>query len=151
MDYIQDLRRAVGHAPVILTFAGGIVSDADGAILLQERSDGGWGLPGGALEFGETAASACTREFREETGLAVAPIRLLGVDSGAIQHYQNGDVAQCVVLFFACRVVGGRLDAANAETAALRYFAPDALPKLFSPQHERALAHYLNGDVPFAD
>ncbi|WP_461227322.1 NUDIX hydrolase [Lacticaseibacillus suihuaensis] len=151
MDYIHDLRQVVGHAPVILTFAGGIVTDATGAILLQARSDGGWGLPGGALEFGETATAACQREFLEETGLEVVPTRLLGVDSDAIQHYANGDVAQCVVLFFACRAVGGRLNAENDETKALRYFAPNALPQLFSPQHERAVRHFLNGETPFAD
>ena len=51
-------------------------------VLLQRRDDTGhWGLPGGAVEPGESVRQALIREVREETGLEVEPLRLIGVYS----------------------------------------------------------------------
>ncbi|MET3559182.1 ADP-ribose pyrophosphatase YjhB (NUDIX family) [Streptococcus rupicaprae] len=47
-DYISYIRSKVGHDKIMLTFAGGILTDDAGRILLQKRGDfGKWGLPGG--------------------------------------------------------------------------------------------------------
>ena len=55
-DYIKELRQKVGHDPVILAFASGVLVNSNNEILLQKRSDFNcWGLLGGALEFGESA------------------------------------------------------------------------------------------------
>ena len=71
-DYIKDIRNKVGHEPIILNFAGGILVNQSNQVLLQKRSDlNQWGLPGSALEFGETAESACRREFIEENAIYV--------------------------------------------------------------------------------
>lgn len=59
-DYIKDIRHLVGHEPIILNFAGGVLANEQGQILLQQRSDfTGWGLPSGTMEFSESAAAAC--------------------------------------------------------------------------------------------
>lgn len=151
-DYIQNLRQQVGSHPVILTFAGGILVDHQQRVLLQKRADlHRWGLPGGALEFGETASAACVREFREETGLTVAVTRLLGVSSGQIQRYPNGDVAQAVVVCFLVERMTGKLKVASPETLDLRYFAATKLPPLLNAQHEQSLQHYFAGNYPWYD
>ena len=50
MDYISYIRSKVGHDKVILTFAGGILADKDGRVLLQLRGDKKtWAIPGGAM------------------------------------------------------------------------------------------------------
>jgi 8-oxo-dGTP diphosphatase len=62
----------------------GILRDADGKYLLLQRSlksrgwPGHWEFPGGKLEPGENLDSALKREFLEETGLKVEPVRVLG-------------------------------------------------------------------------
>ncbi|WP_431962208.1 NUDIX domain-containing protein [Nocardia sp. bgisy134] len=67
-DYIRWLRERVGHDHIQLAYAAACVV-ADGRVLMQRRSDDGqWGLPGGAIELGESAASAVVREVAEETG-----------------------------------------------------------------------------------
>ncbi|MCK4437998.1 NUDIX domain-containing protein, partial [Candidatus Bathyarchaeota archaeon] len=56
----------------------GIILDGD-SVLLSIRgkppSEGKWGLPGGAVEVGETVEEALIREILEETGVKVRPIR----------------------------------------------------------------------------
>lgn len=105
-DYIKTLRQKVGHEPIILNFAGGILANDQNEILLQKRSDfNAWGLPGGALKFGESAPKACVREFLEETGLKVRTKSLLGVSTNFIQHYPNQDVAQAVTVEFVVELV----------------------------------------------
>ena len=49
-------------------------------VLLVRQPGGGWALPGGKRERGESAARAAARELAEETGIAVAPQRLLALD-----------------------------------------------------------------------
>lgn len=70
----------VQHAPGSQrSFAGVLLVDRAGALLLQERDEHPlidpekWGLPGGHLEPGEEFASAARRELAEETGVVLAP------------------------------------------------------------------------------
>ena len=105
----------------------------DGArVLLQRRDDNGrWGLPGGAVEPGESVREALVREVREETGLEVEPLRLVGVYSDPANHqivtYPDGNVIHYVSVVFECAVRGGTL-ACGAESLDLGFFPSDALP-----------------------
>lgn len=151
-DYIKTLRQKVGHEPIILNFAGGILVNDQNEILLQKRSDfNAWGLPGGALEFGESAQEACVREFLEETGLKVRMKSLLGVSTNFIQHYPNQDVAQAVTIEFVVELVEKVSEKISSETIDLRYFSKDKLPKIFNKQHQLFIDHYFNEDYPFID
>ncbi len=66
-------------------------------------------MPGGFVEEGETVELAAVREVREETGLRVELVRLVGVYSGP-ERDPRGDIASVVYL---ARPVGGKLTAAN--------------------------------------
>jgi 8-oxo-dGTP diphosphatase len=81
-------------------------------LLIRRRSEpmaGGWSLPGGAIELGESIREACVREAREETGLTVQPlaeVELIDIihrdATGRVQYHY-------VVVDILCRVVGGQL------------------------------------------
>lgn len=82
----------------------------DKEILLVKRgtepSKGKWSVPGGSIEWGETLADALKREIREETGLEIEIIKLIGitdliVDSEPGYHY--------VLIDYLARPVGGNL------------------------------------------
>ncbi len=147
-NYIKTLRQKVGHEPIILNFAGGILANSKNEILLQKRSDfNAWGLPGGALEFGESAPKACVREFLEETGLKVRTKSLLGVSTNFFQHYPNQDVAQAVTV----ELVEKMSKEISSETLDLKYFSKDKLYKIFNKQHQIFIDHYFNEDYPFID
>lgn len=151
-DYIKDLRKKIGHSPVILTFASGLLVNDKDEVLLQKRSDfKTWGLPGGALEFGETAEEACIREFLEETGLKVKVRSLLGISTNQIQHYPNGDIAQAVLIEFVVELLEKETQQLSSETLALEYFNKESLPLIFNSQHQKAIEKYYQNDFPFYD
>ena len=118
--------------------ADAVVLNGAGRVLLQRRSDFGvWGLPGGAVEAGETLEHAVRREVKEETGLDVEVLRLVGAysDPGPTTvRYPSGDVVYYVSLTFECRVVGGRPQT-DVESTEMGWFAPGALPAEMMPGH----------------
>jgi 8-oxo-dGTP diphosphatase len=117
---------------LLLPATAAIIRDEGGRVLLIRRGDGrGWSLPGGLLEPGERLSESIVREVREETGLEVEPVRIVGVYSDpAYTHitYPNGDQIHFVSTTFECRQVGGQLRPDGDESLEVAYFAPDALP-----------------------
>jgi 8-oxo-dGTP pyrophosphatase MutT (NUDIX family) len=131
---VSDYERAIA----LRASASAVIFDRKGRLLLQQRSDGGqWGLPGGSMEIGESAAQAVVREVREETGLDVRPRRLIGVYSDPrlqVVRYPDGNVWHYVSLCFECTVRGGTLTTCD-ETLALEYFPLHRLPPTLLANH----------------
>jgi len=148
-DYIKWLRSKVGIETVILNFAGVCLTNDSGEILLQKRSGNHniWGVPGGALEIGESIEAAAIREVKEETGLDVKVDYLVGVYSKYLHELPNGDKFQAICYFFKGTVVGGDLCIDNVETYDLRYFSQEKLPPLFVQQHADAIKDFYDGKV----
>ena len=67
--YIMNLRKYVGHEPLIGLGATTMVFNDKNEILLNLRSDtNNWGIPGGGKEINETLEECAIRELKEETG-----------------------------------------------------------------------------------
>lgn len=118
------------------------VLDGDRILLVQERSDGRWTLPGGFADTGATAARNAEREVFEEAGIEVRAERLYAVVHKAAHGYDT-DVREFYKLYFLCRRVPGD-DAAPrpcaVETLDARFFSRDALPELSTG---RVIAEHL--------
>jgi ribosomal-protein-alanine N-acetyltransferase len=68
--YIMDLRKIVGHRPLIQVGASIIVDNGEGDILLKLLKDNGeWDCPSGSMDLGESLDETAKRELLEETGL----------------------------------------------------------------------------------
>jgi 8-oxo-dGTP pyrophosphatase MutT (NUDIX family) len=131
-----------------------VILDAEGRVLLQQRTDNGcWGLPGGAVEFGESVLAALHREVMEETGLTIEIGRLVGVYSHPDHHqivtYSDGNVFHFVTTCFECRPTGGTLTLGD-ETSGLAWFAPPAWPPDLMPVHRLRIEDALTrATTPF--
>ena len=108
-------------------------------LLLMQRSDNAhWGLPGGYVELGESVSEAVVREVQEETGVRIAPGRLVGVYSdpaSMVMEYPGGRRVHAVNLCFEAAAVGQGPATTPDEALASGYFALDALPEPLVPIH----------------
>ncbi|MCD4686208.1 MAG: NUDIX domain-containing protein [Anaerolineae bacterium] len=140
-EYWPILRQCVGHAPIILPGAMAVIPNEKGDILAVRRTDNGlWMLPCGYASLGETTTHTAVREVREETGLEVEPLRMIGVYSETpmmMACMVNGDMAHNIGIAFECRVTGGTLRADGTETSAVA-FKPveELLQQSFLPTHD---------------
>ena len=88
-----------------------------------------WSIPGGVLEVGELVREAAIREAREETGLTVEPVELLGVYDRVLRDTDKRVQYHYVLIDFLCRRVAGDLAAAS-DAAEVRWFTGQELPEL---------------------
>ena len=116
-----------GYATPKVDVRGVVVRD--GAILLvKERQDGLWTLPGGWADIGESPSEAVAREVREESGFRARPVRLLAVYDRS-RHGHGPHPAYIYKLFFLCQLEGGEASA-SLETDGAAFFRQDELPDL---------------------
>lgn len=131
--YVAGLRSRIGSDLLLLPSVMGIVYDAESRVLLvRQTADALWSTPGGVIEPDETPAHAVVREVREETGLEVSVVRLLGVYGGPtfVVDYPNGDRSQYVSVIFECATASGTLAPDGDETDALAFVGPNEFARL---------------------
>ena len=132
MSYLHWLRQHVGRQKVLLVFATACIRDGNGRLLWQQRGDfGWWGLPGGILELEESLPQCAVREAKEETGLEVEPLRLIGMYTSPDYDvtYPNGDQVQQITAAFECQVSGGKLHVNGGETLGLAWRELNDIPE----------------------
>lgn len=153
-DYVRGLRDTIGSDLLMLPAAGGVVRDAQGRVLLQQRSDNQrWSLPGGAMDPGESPADAVVREVWEETGVLVEPLRVSGVYGGTGLHatYPHGDRIAIYSVVFACRPLHGEPRSDGLESLDVAYLPPDDLRGDLIPERWRwRLWDALEDESPLA-
>ena len=109
-------------------------------ILLTQRDDfETWVLPSGGVEDGESIAKAALRETKEETGLDVELIRLVGVYS------RISNISHVHAILFTAKPVGGEIKCQEGETIAVEWFAFDELPSPLSAGHKRRIEDAISG------
>jgi len=141
--YILDLRKQVGHRPLLQCGASVILEDKNGRILLQKRMDSHtWGYHGGSVELDENTEEAARRELFEETGIIAEDMSLFGVFSGPDMHYiyPNGDEVSNVDVVYLCKKWHGTIQKQDDEVEELAFFSADNLPSdLFGPNRAALL------------
>ena len=152
MNYIQSIRKKVGKDKIILNFTCGILSQT-GKILLQKRADKGtWGLPGGAIELGESAVEALVREFYEETGITVKVHKLLNVYTKYSDSYPNGDEAQVITILYLVKPENtvSNNSFVSDETLDLDFFDASDIKNIVivNQQHRDMIVDFFENNFP---
>ena len=102
----------------------------DGKILLvQERSDNAWTMPGGWADVGEAPSEVAVREVREESGFTVTAERLMAVHDANRRPGIRLEFYHAYKLVFLCSLTGGEATPSD-ETSAVDFFDLDHLPEL---------------------
>ncbi|WJE15172.1 NUDIX hydrolase [Halobacillus sp. ACCC02827] len=130
-DYVMQMRKLIGTRPLIVPGSTVLVFNDSGELLLQHRSDTEeWGLPGGAMEPGESLEETAARELFEETGLRAERFTFIDQLSGKEFYfkYPNGDEVYNVIGIYEAQHTYGKLAMADGESIDLRYFPIDGLP-----------------------
>lgn len=133
-EFILELRRHVGHAPLWLIGATAVVlrDDPGGTVvLLVRRSDTGeWAPVSGIVDPGEDPHVGVLREVAEETTVQAEVERLVWVCAGELVQHRNGDQARYLDHTFRCRWVGGEPRIGDDECLEVRWFPVDGLPRM---------------------
>lgn len=152
LGYVEDLRKIVGHRPLILPGAVVFIIDELGRILLQQRKhpQGSWGIPGGLMELGESIEETAKREIREETGLLIDELRLINVYSGE-NHFviaKNGDEFYPVTVAYFTTNFTGEMKIDKSESIQFAFFRPNELPNNILKNYQRILKDFLQLHYP---
>jgi ADP-ribose pyrophosphatase YjhB (NUDIX family) len=123
----------------------------DRILLVKEPEDGGWSVPGGWADVGETAAEGAVREVREESGYRVRAVRLIS----AYDRDRQGHIPlpyHVYKLVFLCEILEEPVSP-TVEADGVGFFGEHELPELSvsrvtPPQIRRFFEHHRKPDLP---
>jgi len=105
---------------------GAAVSNDRGELLLMQRADSGlWLYPTGYCDVGYSAVEVVVKEVREETGIEVEPLRLIGI----LDTLRLGSRIPLYSMLFHCRATGGDFNLHPLECSDAGWFTRDNLPE----------------------
>ena len=148
---LEDFLAQPGYATPKVDVRGAVVRD-EKILLVKERVDGRWCMPGGWADVGDGPSEMVVREVWEESGFQVVPRKVVGVYDANRQPPLEFYHAYKIV--FLCDIVGGEARPSD-ETELVEFFEFDKLPPLSSNRtNERhlaeVLAHVRDPDRPAA-
>lgn len=111
--------------PKHIVAVAGLVTDAQGRVLMLQSPRRDWEFPGGQVEEGEDLTAALVREIEEETGVTVAVGALVGVYSNLKSHI--------VMLDFLCQPLGGEVRTSSESLCVEWVERKDALARITRP------------------
>ena len=108
----------------------------DGKILMvHEKIDGGWTMPGGWADVGDSPSQGAEREVWEESGFRVQARKVIGVYDA--NRAEPMELYHAVKLVFLCEIISGEARTSN-ETTAVGFFGQDEIPQPFAGERTRA-------------
>lgn len=147
MGYISALRSKIGQDKFIHPAARILIENEEGEFLFIERKDNGQlGIPAGALEENETIEECIRREVKEETGLQIDQLELIGISSAPGNEtvtYPNGDQIQYFTIEFYSNSWHGEINIYDkSEVHKALFMKRDNVARL--PKNERGIIHSLD-------
>ena len=148
-----ELGRDSGYATPKIDVRGVIFDERERVLLMREKTDGRWSLPGGWADPGDAPSAAVSREILEETGHHSSVVKMIACWDREVQGNPPPLPVHVYKLFFLCRSSGAVQPPAALETLDVGWFGLDALPTLSEGrvnrrQLERSLAHYRDPSLP---
>ena len=125
---IRDLFANETGYPTPKADVRGVVFQDHKILMVMEKMDERWSLPGGFCEIGVSPAENVVKEIREESGFETVPVKLLALlDKN--KHPHPPEAHHYYKIFIRCEIVGGT-PTSGIETQDIKFFPEDALPAL---------------------
>jgi ADP-ribose pyrophosphatase YjhB (NUDIX family) len=138
---LEDFAMQPGYATPKVDVRGAVVRDGR-ILLVQERVDGRWCMPGGWADVGDLPSETVVREVWEESGLHIVPYKVVGVFD-ANRSGRPLELYHAYKVVFLCDLTGGE-PRPSSETLDVGFFPFDNLPPLSANRtHQRHLAEVL--------
>ena len=125
--------RQIGYATPRVDVRGAVFCDGK-ILLVRERTDGGWTMPGGWADVGDVPSEAAEREVLEEAGFQVKAIKVIGVYD-ANRSYPL-EIFHAFKIVFLCDILGGEAQT-SIETSEVKFFGQNEIPAIFSGERTR--------------
>lgn len=125
--WVDDFMAQPGYATPKVDVRGAVVKDGK-ILLVQERVDNRWAMPGGWADVGDGPSDMVVREVREESGLDVMPQKVVGVYD-ANRDGEPLAFFHAYKIVFLCEILGGEPTPSD-ETLAVDFFPFHDLPPL---------------------
>jgi len=143
-------RTEEGYATPKVDVRGAVFRD-NAILLVRERADGLWSMPGGWVDVNDSPSGAAEREIFEESGYRVRAVKLAALFDRQ-RHPHPPSLYHIYKLFFLCDLVGGS-PVHSAETDGVDFFPLDRLPDLsvgrtLRSQIQRVFEHHKNRTLP---
>lgn len=123
---LESFSMQAGYATPKIDVRGAVVRD-NKILLIQERMDGRWAMPGGWADLGNAPASVAEREVWEESGYHVKAEKVVAViDANRIEPME---FYHAFKIIFLCTLIGGEPQVSH-ETMAVDFFDMNNLPPL---------------------
>jgi len=123
---LESFSMQAGYITPKVDVRGAVVRDGK-ILLIQERADDKWAMPGGWADLGNSPASVAEREVWEESGYRVKAEKVVAViDANRIEPFE---FYHAYKLIFLCRLLDGE-PRISYETLAVDFFDPNHLPPL---------------------
>jgi ADP-ribose pyrophosphatase YjhB (NUDIX family) len=123
----------IGYATPRVDVRGAVFQDGQ-LLLVRERQDGGWTLPGGWADVGDVPSEAAEREVWEEAGFRVKAHKLVGVyDANRLGPLE---LFHAFKLVFLCELIEGTART-SSETSEVVFFSQNELPGILSGARTR--------------
>lgn len=136
-DFIVELRRHIGHAPLWLPGVTAVVIRGQQVLLVKRSDNGAWTAVTGIAEPGENPADCAVREVLEETGIHVVARRLAWVHVTRPTVHAHGDHAQYLDHVFRMDWAAGTPYPADDESLSARWFDLSTLPHMSADMRRR--------------
>ena len=103
-------------------------------LLVRERADNGWTMPGGWADVGDVPSQAVEREVFEEAGFRVRACRVIGI----YDANRTGplEIFHAFKIVFLCDLIDGHARPSN-ETSEIAFFGHDAIPGILSGERTK--------------
>lgn len=147
---LEAFHAQIGYATPRVDVRAAVFRDGK-LLLVRERQDGGWTMPGGWADVGDVPSEAAEREAWEEAGFHVKARRVIGVyDANRVGPLE---LFHAFKIVFLCDLIDGEARP-SSETSEVAFFARDEIPAHLSQNRthvrhiEDAFRMYEHPDLP---